>query len=486
MGYAAPRVKVDEVTPKAALVLALALGLVARAVGAFDDGIFWPDEVYQSFEPAHALVFGHGLIPWEFIDGARSWSVPGVVAALLKACAVLGLDSPYVYVRVVKLAFALASVVTALGVHRLARAFGAPGWGAVAAAALWALAAPAIYFAPRAMSENACTPALVWGLALLFEAKAPTRARVLGAASLLGLSVLFRLQSAAVVLGAVGVLAARREGRTLGWALVGLSAWALAYGALDAATWHAAPGARWGGWFHSAVVYVRFNVVEGRGAQWGTSPWWFYARYALSSMPTVTLALAAGVGATLWRRQWALPVLLACFFAVHLAAAHKEYRFMLPALPLACACVGVGFAALKPGWDRKAAGLAVGLGLVSFGWTPFLEMGQLGAYLDRPRSKAWGDFAAANRLLLVASTKEDVCGLRVDAADLAWVGGATYLHRRAPLYRPHEPVEGRRFNYLLSAFGLGGLEVVARDGALALYRLPWADCVPDPAFPWRL
>lgn len=479
------RLVLRPLSPRVVLWLALGLGLVARVLGAFDDGIFWPDEVYQSFEPAHALVFGHGLIPWEFIDGARTWALPGVVAVLLKACAVLGLDSPLVYVRVVKLVFAALSVVTALGVYRLAKAFDAPEEGAVAAAALWALAAPAIYFAPRAMSENACSAPLVWGLALLFEVKAPTARRVLLAASLLGLAVLFRLQCAVFALGVVGVLAARKEWRTLGLALGGLGAWAFLYGALDAATWHGAPGARWGGWFHSAVVYVRFNVLENRAAQWGTSPWWFYARYGSSSMPTVSVAMALGVAGALVRRAWTLPVLLGLFVLVHVASPHKELRFILPALPLAAACVGVAFAAVKPPRRAWVAGLAVALGLVSLAHAPFLTMGQLGAYLDRPKSSAWGDFAPANRLLLVASTKDDVCGLRVDAADLAWVGGATYLHRPAPLYRPSEPAEARHFNYLLSRDGLPGLEKVASDGPLALYRLPWA-CVPDPGFPWRL
>lgn len=468
------------------LLAALALGLVARVVGAFDDGIFWPDEVYQSLEPAHALVFGHGLIPWEFIDGARTWALPGFVAALMKACAVVGLDDPRVYVRVVKLCFALLSVGSVLGVRRLAKAFGAPEEGAVAAAALWALAAPAIYFAPRAMSENACTVPLLWGLALLFEAKAPAARRVLLATSLLGLAVLFRLQCAVFAVGAVAVLAARRDWRTLGWALAGLGAWAVLYGAFDAAAWHDARGAKWGGWFHSAVVYVRFNVLEGRGAQWGTNPWWWYFRVVATSMPTVTLAMAAGVVALLARRQWALPALLALFLAVHLASPHKEIRFLLPALPIAAACVGVALAAVRPPRLAQLGALAVALGLVSFAHAPFLTMGQLGAYLDRPKSSAWGDFAPANRLLLVASTKGDLCGLRVDAADLAWVGGSTYLHRAAPVYRPSEPLEAHHFNYLLSRDGLPELEKVATDGPLALYRLPWPTCAPDPGFPWRL
>ena len=82
----------------AVLGASLALGAAYRLYVAFtDDGIFWPDEIYQSLEPAHRLVFGYGLVPWEFIEGARNWTLPGFIAALLKFSAVLGLNDPRQY-----------------------------------------------------------------------------------------------------------------------------------------------------------------------------------------------------------------------------------------------------------------------------------------------------------------------------------------------------------------------------------------------------
>src|SRR6185369_14224273 len=46
-----------------------------------EHGVVWPDEVYQSLEQAHRLVFGFGFLPWEFDVGARSWVFPGLLAA---------------------------------------------------------------------------------------------------------------------------------------------------------------------------------------------------------------------------------------------------------------------------------------------------------------------------------------------------------------------------------------------------------------------
>jgi hypothetical protein len=34
------------------------------------------DEVFQFLEPAHRLVFGQGIVPWEFQVGLRNWLIP--------------------------------------------------------------------------------------------------------------------------------------------------------------------------------------------------------------------------------------------------------------------------------------------------------------------------------------------------------------------------------------------------------------------------
>lgn len=62
------------------LALTLSAGLGMRLWFAFnDDGIYWPDEIYQSLEPAHRV--GFGTLPWEFVEGARNWTLPGLPTA---------------------------------------------------------------------------------------------------------------------------------------------------------------------------------------------------------------------------------------------------------------------------------------------------------------------------------------------------------------------------------------------------------------------
>src|SRR5262245_11493675 len=108
--------------PYAVLVLILAAGACLRIWFALtDDGIDWPDEIYQSLEPAHRLVFGYGVLPWEYVQGARTWVLPGFIAGILKGAVVAGWTEPSQYVRVVRLVFVMIGVAAAWGSYRLAR-----------------------------------------------------------------------------------------------------------------------------------------------------------------------------------------------------------------------------------------------------------------------------------------------------------------------------------------------------------------------------
>ena len=68
--------------------LSLRLGL---ALGS--PSIFFPDEIFQTLEPAHRLVFGYGVISWEWRLGIRSWVLPAFLAGAMRATAWMGSGS---------------------------------------------------------------------------------------------------------------------------------------------------------------------------------------------------------------------------------------------------------------------------------------------------------------------------------------------------------------------------------------------------------
>lgn len=469
----------------AVLLLVLGTGAALRVwLALTDDGIYWPDEIYQSLEPAHRLVFGYGMQAWEFIDGARNWALPGLVAGLFKAAGWLGLGEPRGYLGLTRGVFGVLGAATAWGSARLARAYGASGLAAAAGASLFALAAVPLYFAPRAMSENASALPVVLGLALALAPEASRTGRVAGA-SLLGLAVLLRLQNGIFCVGLLALLAGRRDWRAAREALLTLAGWAVLFGLLDRLTW--------GDWFHSARVYLRFNIMEGRAAGWGTAPFAYYGRVLLRSMGAVTgvslvlALLAAG-------RAPGLLLLALAFYVLHGLQPHKELRFLVPVLPVFAALAGVGLDALqrylRPLSVRLALSLAVvGVASVSAAGVKALTFRDVGQYeSQRPHDSAWDDFGPLNRLLIQAGRLPDVCGLKVEAVHLAWTGGYSYFHRDVPLYAANGPGwNSGFFSHVLTVAGHQGPgEVVASQGPFILVRLPLTLCAPDPTWTSRL
>jgi hypothetical protein len=467
------------------LVIALVVGAGLRVWQALtDDGLYWPDEIYQSLEPAHRLVFGYGLVAWEFIAGARNWALPALVAGLMGLARTLGLDSPPGYLGFVKVAFGLLGTATAWGSYRLARAYGAVPLAAATGGALLCLASMALYFAPRAMSENASALPVVLGLALGLKPDASRRALVV-AASLLGLAVLLRLQSGVFCVGLLGVLAARRRWPEARLVLGVLAVWAGLFGLLDRLTW--------GQWFHSALVYLDFNIRQQGGNLWGTSPFGYYGRVLFDGMSGVTVTVAL-LGVLALRRAPSLALLMGVFFLLHALQPHKELRFLVPMFPLAAALAGVGMGVVLGEFQtlRLRCALAFGVLVVGAGSAlraGHLTFGDLGQYEDsKPRASAYDDSGPINRLLTLAGQREDTCGLKLEHVHIAWTGGYSYFHRQVPLYPHFGPGrDSGRFNYVIThaAQGFGG-EVVAEEAGHVLLRLPVRGCEPDPDYSWRL
>ncbi len=473
----------------AALLLwtALAVGAALRGWLALTDaGIYWPDEIYQSLEPAHRLVWGRGLVAWEFSSGARPWTLPALVAAPWALLRLLGVSSPSTYVPAVKLLFALVGVATAWAAARLARALGAGPLPAAAAGALWALAAPAIYFSVRGLSEPLSALPLTLGLLFAWPANASRRQRLWGAA-LLGAAVLLRLQDAVLCVALLLVLLARGQRRSaLELSGVFLLA-ALGLGLLDWATW--------GRPFQSALVNLSFNVVEGGGSLWGTADRTYYVQVLLRAMPLVTVVLLLG-GALAARRALGLCLAVLAFLVLHSLVPHKEFRFILPVLPAWAALAGLGMDSASRFLEARSprlAGLAVAPAFLAAALSAAtfhrLTFGDLGAYEGvKPQQSAYQDFGDVNRLLTRAGQLPELCGLKVEAVHMAWAGGYTYFHKDAPLYSHLGPPRSSgKYNFVLSlGWAVPQGTVRASAGPFVLAQLSPGPCVEDAAFSWRL
>ena len=195
MTTAAPRGLSERTIGTGVLVIALLLGAVLRLrLALTTDGIFWPDEVYNSLEPAHRLAFGYGLLPWEYVDGARSWVLPALLAVPLKLPGLLGLTAPDAYVMLVRLLLVGLSLATVWATYRLALADGAGRIAAAVGASVLAVLPLAVYFSDRAFSEVVSMLPITLAFALALRRGATSRAQLF-AALLLSLAVMLRLHN---------------------------------------------------------------------------------------------------------------------------------------------------------------------------------------------------------------------------------------------------------------------------------------------------
>ncbi|MBL8918143.1 MAG: glycosyltransferase family 39 protein [Myxococcaceae bacterium] len=327
---------VEVVTPEAGLRppwrLLLVLAAVPLLEAVFRMGRLHPDEVFQSLDPAMHRAFGYGVLAWEWQVGLRNWFVPGVFSWLLQLAQVFGVQD--VQARRFVLALpqyalhvAMLAALWRLAARRIGTAF-AP-WAVV----LVALNPLVIFFACRAMSESFSAAFLVWGLERLDAEEADGDWKVAGLGGvLLGFAQVTRYGSAAFIAPALVVLAVQRRWRALGACVAGGVLVALGLGVLDKVTWGSLPNARWGGWWHSFQEYLDFNIIKGKSASFGTSPWHAY-------LPRL-LAPVGLVGVVLWRwsraRVWLFVVPSLVYLVSVSATPHKEDRFLYPMLVLLC------------------------------------------------------------------------------------------------------------------------------------------------------
>jgi phosphatidylinositol glycan class B len=236
-----------------AMVVGLAILLRLQPILAMPSAV-WPDEIFQTAEPAHRLVFGSGLVAWEFQLGVRSWLLPGIIAGLMELSRLIG-DGPDYYLPVIATAFAGLAAAPVVCCFQWCRPLFGMG-GALLAAFAVAVAAEPVYFGARTLSETVAGHLLVLALWAL-EPGYPvvSRRRLLGGGLLLGLIFVIRVQLAPAIAVLMLWTNWRADRRRIAATLVGAAAVVATAGILDTLTL--------GLPFASLWRYVLYNVCYG-------------------------------------------------------------------------------------------------------------------------------------------------------------------------------------------------------------------------------
>ena len=417
------------------VIVAVGLRLVPIIV---EPSLNWGDEIFQTLEPAHRLVYGYGLVTWEFQLGMRSWLLPGFVAVVMEAARLIG-DGPDIYLPAIAAVLALLASAPVICCFLWARRwYGLPA--AFAGAALVGIAPELVYFGARALSETVAAHLLVIGFFLLQTGEGRgARRRLFAAGVLLGVACLLRIHVAPAVL----VLALWSNPVSWRSRLPVLIAGGLLAGACGAALDWVSLG------YPLASLWrnLQFNIIDGVSADFGTEPWNYYllGEFGLWGAGGLFMLVAAVLGG---RR---LPALLAAalvILAVHSGFAHKEYRFIYPAIVFITVLAGLGLAQLTQWAVEWLARQGIENRL-----TATLCAALLFAYSGSLMFKAWTSETmtelrsrAHDSLLAAAYVRHTpaFCGLGLYGAEgRDWVmyGGYTYLHRLVRIYWPADETE---------------------------------------------
>jgi GPI mannosyltransferase 3 len=406
-----------RVTTLAALFIAAFV--LRMAVPILWPGIHYPDEIMQSLEQAHRLVFGNGLVPWEFRDGARSWLMPALLAGPMWLGGMLAPETGAYRLLAQALVAALSASTVVIGFVWV-RKYDARH--AVLAAVVLSTWLELVYFGARAMSEVVATALLFAGVYLSAERGSRSARHDFLVGLCLGGAFVFRFHLApALVIAALWRCRMQFRERWLPL-LAGAAIPLLVLGIAD--------GLAWSEPFASIVNNFRANILQSRSHVYGTSGQGWYlmqlAGHWSYSLPVIVVLALWGA------RREPLPLLVAwTIIVVHSAVAHKEYRFIYPALPLIVFCAALGTAEFLH-WlqQRRAGGKAYpwALPVVCVAWLA-TSLALATAPIMRPE---WTRGRAGVELLSRAG-KEAHCGVGL-LAGWSWTGGYSSLHRELPIY----------------------------------------------------
>ena len=155
-----------------------------------------PDEIFQTVEQAHRMVFGYGFIPWEFQYGVRSPILPFFLSVVMRIGQYL-LPAPG-YIWATQVFLSLASIAVVFVACRWGVETGGLRGGTFAGL-FTACSSDLIHMAGRALSEVFAANLLCVALLLVCTGKPRTFRRYFLVGILFGSCIVFRLQLAPAV-----------------------------------------------------------------------------------------------------------------------------------------------------------------------------------------------------------------------------------------------------------------------------------------------
>lgn len=316
---------------------------------------FNPDEHWQALEVAHRVVFGYGHLTWEWERGIRSYLHPMIFALLYKILAIFKLDTVLFMTKTPRLLQSIFAAIGDLYLYKLAdRIFGkhVSRWALFCQMSNWfmffcitrtlsnsletVLITVSLFYWPchNFLSSEACDSPVSRKLALFFAA----------------LSCAIRPTSAIVWLyiGILHFYETKDKIRFLIFDVLPIGTIVLiATCLLDC--W------MYGSWVFVPMNFLKFNFFSAGGDYYGTHPWhWYFTQGFPAIVYTFLPISVAGVWLS---KEWRLAGLIGWVLGVYSLLGHKEFRFVLPVLPITLMFSGYLLAEIdKPDFPQRKLG----------------------------------------------------------------------------------------------------------------------------------
>eukprot|EP01127_Copromyxa_protea_P020080 TRINITY_DN6643_c0_g1_i1.p1 TRINITY_DN6643_c0_g1~~TRINITY_DN6643_c0_g1_i1.p1 ORF type:complete len:516 (-),score=63.71 TRINITY_DN6643_c0_g1_i1:31-1578(-) len=368
---------------------------------------FDPDEYWQSLEVAHYTVYGYGFVTWEWQEGLRGFLHPSLFALFYQLLSLFSCDHPLLVAHGPRVIMAFFAAVCDFYLYLLAQRLfnsGVAKWTLFCQLSNWFI----FYCLPRTYSNSLETTLIVVALYYWYQPDVRDASNrrlplVLGA-----LSFLVRPTAAVlwIFVGVTELIAIKKFSDKLRFIMfevvpVGIISLLFSVG-VDYI-------------FYNRVVFVHynflmFNVFSGASAEYGTHPWYWY----LTALPVMlgphVIPFLGGLFFSKKNSSTSTLVsLITWYIAIFSLMGHKEFRFILPILPLSLILCGYFFnthsslfsaSPEKDRTSRRRTGiilvcllLLVSVGMMTF-FGRFHQRGTLDAveFLEADKSIQWVDF----------------------------------------------------------------------------------------------
>lgn len=413
----------DKINDKLFFLL-VCYGLFLRVFLALSgDFLFVPDEVMQYLEQGHRIVYGYGLIPWEYRLGIRPLIIPYFIAFWLKNFAYLGLSQPTSYIPAIKIVFCILSMSIPLGMYQFCKSnySNLAGYIALFLGCSWY---EFIITAHKPLSEIFSTEIMFIGI-YFFNRTSP-KALYLG--TLLScLAIAVRPHLAPVITIILFYYYYKKPKSIIVNGLTAIAISVLLIGFFDYSTL----GSPWIGYF----LYFYYNIVVGIAPGFGAEPMYTYLWVFLVTSVGLFYVSIFYVFQLESFKENSLPFFsILIILALHSLIPHKEYRFIYSIIPFWLIIFSSYLSNLKFN-NRAYSRTFVIVSIISgLGLNGLLPKQQLAISLSNSKEGSYFKCSDSLNAYLYLSTIKNK-GAIFDYTNIwPYSGGYYYLHRKVPLF----------------------------------------------------